>query len=771
MRLNFLSLLAICVSLLSSRARAAERSFDFTLPAAAQTSAGIYTADGRLVRVLWTMQQLEAGHYTRAWDGKDQAGQDAPAEAYQYRVVANRSTYVNVGAIGNSGLPPDAHDHTPTGMESVAVDADGNVYTANGWDEAGADFKKWDKSGKSVYDANYQIRNGHPNGAPYAIAVDDKYLYCAVGGWAREPWNEAQQIQRFRLADGKEEKFTKTGRKDGHIQVYEWPSRKIPPGTSKTDAELMKAPLRALAIAGDTIYCADLLGGRVLKFDKATGESRGQLNVKLPNALALGPDNKILVGYEGKRIAEEMTGGALLERQDLGPVDAIEALAYDRKNDQLLIADNEIHAVRCIPLHGADRAQHLFGHAATPGDRAADAFFHLRGVAVDSQGNVITIQNEPYGGARLAKFSPDHKLLSEQFGCEFVSLGNYGIDDPDGFYSMTFHDYRLTNHDKGQWQYIGDGAPFPERRYYADVHGVPRVLKLGAHDFCFLPTGDGVQVYRIDKSKAAGRGPAFHLAAMLGGRSPTPDGQKEGKELGQWSWHDLAGEGLPRPGSFDWFKKPGQGRYSCFGMDVDPAGNIIFANTTTHSIWMIPLGPLDAKGNPTYDWKDAKEIVGRDGSALKFEPNMAQRSEDGSVYAFGWSKPWPQPKNNPFWMGGTTLARFDKTGKLLWAVPLPHLVVGLDVIPGGGCMVGEGKDARIDHYTADGLLIGAMQPGAAMHKESGWMDNHASVAVNRDPRDKKLDVFAEDDYCLRIGWYRVDDSRIQVISGTVGSRQ
>ncbi len=54
-----------------------------------------------------------------------------------------------------------------------------------------------------------------------------------------------------------------------------------------------------------------------------------------------------------------------------------------------------------------------------------------------------------------------------------------------------------------------------------------------------------------------------------------------------------------------------------------------------------------------------------------------------------------------------------------------------------------------------------------MCRESGWLDNHASVAVNRDPRDGNLDVFTEDDLVLRIGWYRVDDRKLSRVKGSV----
>jgi hypothetical protein len=51
-----------------------------------------------------------------------------------------------------------------------------------------------------------------------------------------------------------------------------------------------------------------------------------------------------------------------------------------------------------------------------------------------------------------------------------------------------------------------------------------------------------------------------------------------------------------------------------------------------------------------------------------------------------------------------------------------------------------------------------------MSNHSGWLDNHASVAANRDPRDHLLDLFAEDDYTCRIAWYRLDDRDIEILN-------
>jgi hypothetical protein len=747
---------------ISSRATANE--FGYELPQAAATSAGIYDKDGRLVRVLWTREQKPAGKATAQWDGQDQFGKPAPSGTYEFRVVANRATYANVGAIGNSGRAPTPEAHTPANMGSVAVDSAGGIYTANGWDEAGADFTKWDAAGNVVYDGRYQMRNGQPNGAPYSIAVDGSTIYCGMEGWASKPWNHKQQVQRFSLSDGKLERFTDVPDKFGHIELYEWPEHQIPSGTPAVDAELMRMPLRALAVSGETLLVADALAGKVRGFNKVTGRLEKEFAVKLPTALAVDQSGRIWVGHEHGKVSV-FSADIIRIAQPLNHLGEIVALAFD-PDGRLCVADRAAGKVLIYNVNGekADWAR-SFGQPAKAGDRAADHFFQLRGVAVDPKGFMVTIQTEPAGGARVARWTPDQKLAWEHFGCEFVSLGNYGADNPDTFYSMSFHRYHLADRAAGRWDYTGCMVS-EKPGYQSDVHGVPRLLKLGDHKFWFMPTGDGVQVYRVDER---GTEHGMRLAAILGSSSPDVQGNPRGSNGGQWSWSDTSNAGKLSQADVQWFKKPGQGRHAVFGVDVDLHGDVWFGELNTHAIWTVPMAGLNSAGNPTYDWSKAREAVRNDTSPLEFQANMAQRAEDGSIYAIGWSKPWPSPKDNPFWMGGSTLARFDAHGQRLWAVPLPEVSVGMDTIPGGegGCLVGTGKNAAVLHYSADGLLIGSISPGAAMNKQSGWFDNHACVAVNRDRRDGILDVFTEDDFALRIGWYRIDDRKIDVIAGNV----
>jgi len=49
---------------------------------------------------------------------------------------------------------------------------------------------------------------------------------------AGEHWKSKQQIQRFRITDGNHERFTEIKENAGHIQLYEWPEKQVPEGTS-----------------------------------------------------------------------------------------------------------------------------------------------------------------------------------------------------------------------------------------------------------------------------------------------------------------------------------------------------------------------------------------------------------------------------------------------------------------------------------------------------------------------------------------------------------
>jgi len=749
--------------------------FQFTLDKPALTSAGVYDAAGHLVRTLWSMKETKAGVNKASWDGLDEFGRPAPGGTFTWNVAVNGSTYRNVGTIGNTGKPPGEPQHVQHGVIDVCVDDKGNIYTANGWEEAGHDFKVQGPDGQTLFHARYQIRNGNPNGAPHAIAVDDKFIYCATHGWESEQWKNKMQIQRFHIENGNHEKFTDPALEAsaGHIQLYEWPKRQIPEGTPEEDAKLMALPVRSLKIVGDAIVCTDALGGKIHKFHKVTGKKLGEFSVPLPHALAVGPQGNLWIGHQYSKVSVYTIDGKLLGTK-IDNIGRIESLYFGPKG-LLYVADGKANQVKIYDVGNGAKLVRTFGGPAQPGDYAPDKFYRLVGAAVDSGGNIVTISTLPTGGARIARFSPDGACLWEHLALMFCDVGNYSQSNPDEVITQRFHRIALTDKHNGGWEYRGtvlDGDP----KYLWGNHGVLKLLDLGGNRFLYQCYGDSMQIYR--------RTPAglYRMVAMVGSNEPGPDGRfvhnlppEERKGDSWWSWTDQNANGKIEDEEVIWFKQPGKARYAMFGMNTDARGTLVFCEHHTRAIWELPMAGLDPGGNPVYDWRLVREIVPRDTSPVKFMPLMAIRADDGSLYAFGRSEAWERPGGKIAgyaWMGGWALCRYGSNNELLWATKLPNVCVGMDAIPArngkpAGVMLGYFEKGYIYHYTPDGLLLGYMQVGEAAGKVTGWMDNTAAVAVNRDPRDGILDVFGEDSWLNRMIWYRVDDSGVRVLSGKI----
>ena len=751
---------------------------------AALTSAGVYDETGRLLRVLWTMKPRSAGEQTADWDGRDGDGGAAPAGLCTFKVAVNNSTYRNIGVIGNSGQPANTFGHVPINFECVATDSNGFIYTVHDWDEPHHDVIRWDPvTGKVA------SHSGHPvNDLLKAVAVDDAYAYVTSHSGSNNRTNSHFAIIRLKIdrtpgsVKWPREPFTKAG---AQIEVYKG-NAQFPEGASKADEDIMRIPLLALAVKEDALLATDALAGKLRRYDKATGEEREAWTVPLPQAVAVAPDGRIWVGHEHSKVSVFGSDGRLAATPiaDLGNV---QALAFG-PDGRLYVADNQSDEVRIYRVNGNDvQLTGKLGRKAEPGDRASDRFYKLHGLAVDPQGNVICAQNEWFfNGGRLAKFSPQGQPLWEQMGLEFQSNGASDETDPDTFYTFKHHVFRLDRA-TGTATYLGNS--FNQDGFHGAPGGAIRVVRLGDKKFCYMATGDGVQVRRIDPPTESGRGPVLKLVSILGRCSPLPTGEfaKEGWQPVNrylWSWHDEKGDGKPDADEIEYFARPEDKKplwqYGPF--TVDSSNTLWFTSADRggetiekESVWAIPLRGLDKNGNPIYSWNDARISVPRATFRWKAGPKLAHHStEDGLTYVLASTRRKDAPQNGGLWMGGNTLGCFEG-GATRWQIVLPEVAVGMDLAPGpsGGCFIGGNPGhGELFHYTRDGLCVGTFGPdpkvmGAKPDNPSGLLDFHGAIQVRRDPRDGLLDVFVEDDYNLRIAWYRVDDRAVQVLSGPV----
>jgi FlgD Ig-like domain len=736
-------------------------SFEVAIESDCQISGEIVDQQGNLVRSLRPLGPLQAGTHKLAWDGLTDKGVAAPAGEYECRIILNPTVYKTAGGIGNTSLPPNTN-HNPSDIQSVAADVEGHVYTANLWEEAAQDFRKWNRDdGLHVFDSKGSIRNGNPNALAYAIAVDEKYIYCATYSHTT---NAQQHIRRFRLADGEPAPFPAAAN-GGHILVHDRPEEKaIKQGIGHSD-DLWKQPLRALAVAGGKLFATDALDGKVLSFNKETGAPLGSFSVKFPHALAIDAAGNLWVGHEGGAITVFSQDG---ERSVpvLKTLKHIRALAFG-PNNLLYVADsgtNKVHIFRADPAKGTATFLLSFGQQAKPGDSAPDRFYKLSGLAIDPPGNFTIAQSLPVTGARLTRFAPDGRVIWDQLGAEFTNTGNTSNEHPDELISQVLHRYKL-NKNSGSWEFRGcvlDG----DSKYIRWMHGPMRLQKLQDNEFLFQGYGDGLQVYRR-------YGDVYRLASMFGRGNPFPDGKyhdlmKESERPAKdaiWSWSDVNADGRVSDWETTWIRDPeAVSAFHNFGISIDRHGNALMCN---EAVTEIPMTGFDASGNPIYDLNKMRVIVPQDKSdnAVLAAPIMAVRADDGSIYVQGRSKFYPKPPEADFgWMAGWVLARFDADGKLLWQRQLPEACPGMDAIPGGGGVMlvsikwgNEGSD--IYHYSDAGALIGITQPSAKFRTDRGIPDNTASLGISRDPRDGILDVFVEDCIGNRFYWLRVDDRK------------
>ena len=764
-----------------------EQTFRYKLDAPAQrTSAGIYDAQGKLVRVLWTMQPRGDGEHKAKWDGRDDSGNPVPApDTCEARVVVNRSSYVNHTVIGNTAKPANTFGHVPINFEAVVVGPDGNVYTTHDWDEPGHDVIRW-----SPQTGHVTGHSGHPISTPCkALAVDEEFAYITTyGGPLSEREKARFTVARLRInaAEGSKNwpmvPFTKAGPR---IDVYNG-SAPYPEGVSAADRAIMGMPLLSLAVRGENLYATDSLAGKVRVYHKVTGEPISEIAVPLAQAVALDERGRVWVGHghkfvsvfddKGTKLATPISDLSLVKALSFGP----EGLLYvaDRGAGQV-----RVYAVKDTTLTLA----RTIGQKAKPGDGAPDRFYHIAGVAVDKSNRSYVVHNAFFfNGGRMVRFTPEGQPTWEQLGLEFSSCGNYDPAEPDVFFTQPQHTYRLDRAG-ASWKYLGnsyDGTPY---RTSSVVGGPLRFLRREGRQFGIIP-GRSTRVFEVMPAADATRSPVFKLVSLLASPGLAPNGSTVNEiwlkpNLYMWSWVDEQGDHLPQPEEVSTWSRPEDG-FELWQLDAvtsDTAGNLCFVSmgrgggpkgdpAKVNAIWQVPLKWSSSRGLPHYDWADAKQLVPSQSLAWPMSFKMAQHDADtGITYAYGYTRKESLPQPKGVWMGGNTLAAFKGKDRQ-WQITLPDICVALDVIPGGagGCILGGGPwKGVVHHYTRDGLLVGTVGPdpqvmGAAPNNPSGLLDMFSAITVNRDRRDGILDVFVEDNFNLRIAWYRIDDRNLSV---------
>jgi hypothetical protein len=315
----------------------------FTLPAARTTSAGVYAADGRLVRTLWRGQRMAAGAHTASWDQRDDVGTLLPDGSYTVKVLHHDVQYVWEGAIGNTSATVGAavlhrsYRH-PTSFAAIS----GGMLYAVGYNEAQSAINGFRLANPQLNAS--PVRHVDMYVSPDLIAADGHRVYWANTGLGM---SKATFVTAQELSDGSQSAFSAGApaclayKADGtscyadqtYASVLDMRSDNLRPATGL-----------AVQASGNILAVAYGSTNEIHLFDKTTGQLLRTLSVTLnPNAL-----NQIAMSPAGDLWV--ITGNAVVRYTGLATTPSIAAtitslvkplaVAVDpRDDDSVWIAD------------------------------------------------------------------------------------------------------------------------------------------------------------------------------------------------------------------------------------------------------------------------------------------------------------------------------------------------------------------------------------------------------------------------------------------------
>lgn len=101
--ITFLLLTLICCPRGNTEGQVSAIRFSYYTSAAANTSAGVFTDSGILIRTLWSIRPESAGMHESTWDGRDDKGSLVQSNNFQIKVLESGVTYHWDGPVGNTG--------------------------------------------------------------------------------------------------------------------------------------------------------------------------------------------------------------------------------------------------------------------------------------------------------------------------------------------------------------------------------------------------------------------------------------------------------------------------------------------------------------------------------------------------------------------------------------------------------------------------------------------------------------------------------------------
>ena len=456
-------------------------SFDYTLKTPGYVTLVIENEEGARVRNLVAERWQEAGSHKQRWDGLDDTGTAVEAGTYRWRGLTHGgiSTHFK-GAFYSPGTPPWLTNETGAqryirqggsgawlsdhaGPHTLHAYGD-RVYAGATIAEAGHSIMELDPEGRKQWGTLWL----NLGGASAIFREGDTLYVASERGWTKD----ALLINRI------------------HAKTHLWIPN--PPETRearKDDPSWVRLPsaqwegIRGLVVLPDQVLLSLADKGRIICFDKESGEPVREIPLPGAGALHLGRDGTLLA-VSGKEIVK--INPATGDREKVISTGLIEpsGLAVDSAGN-IAVSDvaQEANVIRLFSPQGK-----LLRTIGKPGLRKEGrfdpmTFDHPRAIAID-EADRLWVAEESFYPKRITRWTLDGKLERDWTGPTYYGGG--GALDPRNSRTAYYRGMRF------------DVATWPERSRLDALLFLPR-------DHADLPLSIGQEqlpqwpVYRKDR--------------------------------------------------------------------------------------------------------------------------------------------------------------------------------------------------------------------------------------------------------------------------------
>ncbi len=272
--------------------------FSFSLKNSYTTSAGIFKADGTLVKTLWRKKPFLAGNHRSSWDNTDDGGKTVPPGNYQVRVLYHNIRYIWEGVVGNSSTASTGSGvHRAFSVpSSIAIAGNNAFYTAN-YNEGQSGFHGF----TTQKPQQHLLRLDHKDAfSAYSMVTTDgaRAYWTNIGGLVHDTFVVATKVSDNQLATFSAGSPTCLNFFPNDVPPKCYPDQDWPSVIDNTKAPGDRALGIAVQTQGNILAVAHGTSNQIKLFDKTSGAFLSAISVKFDNRinrLAMAPNGDLWV--------------------------------------------------------------------------------------------------------------------------------------------------------------------------------------------------------------------------------------------------------------------------------------------------------------------------------------------------------------------------------------------------------------------------------------------------------------------------------------------